>query len=393
MFGSSILSQPTPRTSHKLYFLVWGIFSLMIPLNAISASEIMENPLKFLNDHPSELLNIQSKEDALQLYLQSNPSFIEKLPNQPTGNKSVKKIQIPAFIQDAITQIMAGFVALQTISDISKPDMTTEPSQQSASSSPWDASNFQWLRDTPIFQPFARSARLQQTLSALQSIPDSPIEDTDMAYLQFETYFNNNYTMADKDSMSWIMLWEGQGLEGIQDRLNEYPNTPSAFADSPQSTNSTMAQYARHYLRTRLLPFFQTHSQAEFQALQRQAYKILLAQIPVITQWQQEEQQRTMLARLCGSWLWTLHNHQNHQDHKMTVNFYPPGEPIPPNQPAPTTIAVHGDTVYIEWIFPQGKQADSLLLSNRDTIMEGTFKNTLGPYGSISGKRLTACKP
>lgn len=77
----------------------------------------------------------------------------------------------------------------------------------------------------------------------------------------------------------------------------------------------------------------------------------------------------------------------------MTVNFLPSGQTAPSKQPMPTTIAVRGDTVYLEWTFPQGRQEDSLLLSNRDTIMEGTFKNTLGPYGSISGKRLSTCQP
>jgi hypothetical protein len=63
-----------------------------------------------------------------------------------------------------------------------------------------------------------------------------------------------------------------------------------------------------------------------------------------------------------------------------------------PSQPQPTTITIQGDTVYLKWTFPQGFQEDSLLLSNRDTHLEGTFKNSLGPHGSISGKRLTSCQ-
>jgi len=107
--------------------------------------------------------------------------------------------------------------------------------------------------------------------------------------------------------------------------------------------------------------------------------------------WQQQEQTNHAMMRLCGTWKWIIHNHQNHGDHKTTMTFHPPGQSSS-SHVQPTTILIHGDTVYLRWTFPQGIQEDSLLLSNRDSRLEGTFTNSLGPHGSISGQRLSPCK-
>ena len=110
-----------------------------------------------------------------------------------------------------------------------------------------------------------------------------------------------------------------------------------------------------------------------------------------IQQWHQQEQTSLAKLRICGTWKWIIHNHQNHGDQKTTITFSPPGLTTP-SQTQPTTILIHGDTVYLKWIFPQGIQEDSLLLSNRDSRLEGTFTNSLGPHGSISGQRLSPCQ-
>ncbi len=96
------------------------------------------------------------------------------------------------------------------------------------------------------------------------------------------------------------------------------------------------------------------------------------------------------LARLCGTWLWTVHNHQNHQDHKMVITFPPPNGPRPPG-PAPSKIVVLGDGVYLRWKFQGGVQEDSLLFTGKEQRLEGTFRNSRGPWGSITGKRTAPC--
>jgi hypothetical protein len=109
-----------------------------------------------------------------------------------------------------------------------------------------------------------------------------------------------------------------------------------------------------------------------------------------LRKWNESNQQLRALTRLCGMWQWTVHNHQNHQDHKMTLSFSPSTQQIP-GQPQPDVIIMNGDTVYLKWVFPSGYQEDSLLLSNREQRLEGTFKSSRGPHGNISGKRLSNC--
>ncbi|MGD9852963.1 MAG: hypothetical protein AB7T38_17065 [Nitrospirales bacterium] len=367
-----------------------------MPISSQAETEMLADPLQFLKSHPSEILNIRSKEEALQVFLQSNPSLISQLGTRPSGKDMPVKVQIPLDVQEAITQIMAGLVALQAAQDTGA--IGPEPHSGHHSESPnsfhlMENHEYQWMADIPIHEKLTTLKVLKNALSSLQSTPTTSMEVSDQQYRQFEQYFDTLFPTSAEDSTSWTNLLKERGIQGIQTRLEEFQPTLGASTDKQQPRDADITRFHNHFIRARLIPHFQAHFAYELLELQAQVFKILLTQRPVITRWQEQEQKRTTLARLCGSWLWTLHNHQNHQDHKMTVYFLPPGEPIPPNQPIPNSIVLRGDTVHVEWVFPQGKQEDSLLLSNRDSMMEGTFKNTLGPYGSITGKRLSTCKP
>jgi hypothetical protein len=96
-------------------------------------------------------------------------------------------------------------------------------------------------------------------------------------------------------------------------------------------------------------------------------------------------------ARLCGTWQWTIHNHKNHLEQKTTIVLLPPGAAAPPEFPQPAKMVVMGDAVYLRWEFPRGYQEDSLLLAQEDRRLEGTFRNTAGDWGAITGKRLAPC--
>ena len=124
--------------------------------------------------------------------------------------------------------------------------------------------------------------------------------------------------------------------------------------------------------------------------VEAQAYETAWEAWQRIRHWQQQQQTSNAKLRLCGTWKWIIHNHQNHGDHKTTMTFLPPGLTTP-SHVEPTTILIYGDVVYLKWTFPQGIQEDSLLISNHDSRLEGTFTNSLGPYGSISGQRLSPC--
>lgn len=96
------------------------------------------------------------------------------------------------------------------------------------------------------------------------------------------------------------------------------------------------------------------------------------------------------LTRLCGTWLWTIHNHQNHQDHKSQIVF-PPPDAAASGGSGPKKILIVGDAVYLRWEFRGGFQEDSLLLAGGGQRLEGTFVNSAGAWGSITGKRTAAC--
>lgn len=373
--------------------LILGIAGLVMPMSAQAVTEMLADPLQFLKSHPSELLNIRSKEEALQIFLQSNPAFISQIGTRQTRKEAPVKIQIPSEVQEAITHIMAGLVALQAAQSTATTGPESGSGHQSENPNPSQPTQYKWMTDIPIYEQLTTLKIFQNVLSSLQSALAAPIEVSEQQYRQYEQYVETHFPVSAEGPTSWINLLKEHGLQGLQNRLQEIPPIPRSSSEEKQPTETDIIRFREHFIHSRLIPPFQARLQFESIELQSEAYKLLLTQAPVITQWLKQEQERMTLSRLCGSWLWTIHNHQNHQDHKMTVHIVPPGESFPPNQPTPSSIALHGDTVYIEWLFPQGRQEDSLLLSNRDSLMEGTFKSTLGPYGSITGKRLSSCKP
>lgn len=390
---SCILNLFSLRYAKVFCSLFLSILGMVFPMHSQAGTELMGDPLKFLSTLKSEILNIDSKEEALQVFLQSNPSLISQIRIRQTRKETPVRIQLPSDVQEAITQIMAGLVALQTAQNFLTTHRESHSVHQDENLTPIQPARYQWMADTPIYEKLSALIILEGALSSLQSAQAPSMEGADEQYRQFEQYLDTQLPASAEGAASWTHLLKEQGVQGLQNRLEEFRGPLQSSPNEKQPSPADITRFRKRYIHSRLLPRFQAYLHHDSIELQNQAYKILLTQGPFIAQWQEQEEKQSTLARLCGSWLWTLHNHQNHQDHKMTVNFLPPGESALPNQPTPSTVAIHGDTVYVEWIFPQGRQEDSLLLSNRDSIMEGTFKSTLGPYGSITGKRLSSCKP
>lgn len=104
--------------------------------------------------------------------------------------------------------------------------------------------------------------------------------------------------------------------------------------------------------------------------------------------WKDAVRQQRALARLCGTWQWMIHNHQNHREEKTSVIFAPPGaEP----SASPAEIIAAGDTLYLRWETKVGVQEDSLVFSGEGQRLEGTFINSTGGWGSITGKQTASC--
>lgn len=97
-------------------------------------------------------------------------------------------------------------------------------------------------------------------------------------------------------------------------------------------------------------------------------------------------------ARLCGTWQWTIHNHQRqHQERKLTLLFPPAGTKATLMGLAETIVL--GENVYLRWEVDGRIQEDSLQFSKEGQRLEGTFVNSEGGWGSISGKKTAGCAP
>ena len=98
-------------------------------------------------------------------------------------------------------------------------------------------------------------------------------------------------------------------------------------------------------------------------------------------------------ARLCGTWQWIVHNHQrNHQEQKFSL-FFPPAGNTQTTLPGLIETIVLGENVYLRWEMAGLVQEDSLQFSKEGHRLEGTFVNSQGGWGSISGKRTAGCTP
>lgn len=96
--------------------------------------------------------------------------------------------------------------------------------------------------------------------------------------------------------------------------------------------------------------------------------------------------------RLCGTWQWIIHNHQyQHQEQKLSLLFPPVGAAQSTASLMETIVL--GDNVYLRWEINGQIQEDSLQFSKDGQRLEGTFMNSQGGWGSISGRRSASCTP
>ena len=91
--------------------------------------------------------------------------------------------------------------------------------------------------------------------------------------------------------------------------------------------------------------------------------------------------------RLCGTWQWIIHNHQqNHREQKLSLLFPPVGQ-TQATLPGLVDTIVLGENVYLRWEFDGRVQEDSLQFSKEGQRLEGTFVNSQGGWGSIRDRK------
>jgi hypothetical protein len=110
-----------------------------------------------------------------------------------------------------------------------------------------------------------------------------------------------------------------------------------------------------------------------------------------IRNWKDRVRELRGQSRLCGTWQWTIHNHQqNHREQKLSL-FFPPAGNIQATLPGLVETIVLGENVYLRWEIDGRVQEDSLQFNKEDQRLEGSFVNSQGGWGSISGKRTAGC--
>ncbi len=98
-------------------------------------------------------------------------------------------------------------------------------------------------------------------------------------------------------------------------------------------------------------------------------------------------------ARLCGTWQWIIHNHQQHHQEQKLLLLFPPAGHTQTTLVGLVETIVLGENVYLRWEIDGRIQEDSLQFSKEGQRLEGTFSNSEGGWGSISAKRTAGCAP
>lgn len=202
--------------------------------------------------------------------------------------------------------------------------------------------------------------------------------------------------------MGALALWQ---LAETVDRDASQPSTATAFSEVRQEWLRTRAQNASLGDLFRLAQEYQAGATSEVPSDQHHTKLLLVAQRTAfeasrqatkawwdIQGWKDRIRQAKGLARLCGAWQWTIHNHQNHGDQKAVVMFPPAGQ-TSAHAAIPAETIVLGDAIYLRWENNGRIQEDSLLFVKDDAKIEGSFVNNTGGWGSITGKRTAACQP
>lgn len=204
------------------------------------------------------------------------------------------------------------------------------------------------------------------------------------------------------DLMGALAVWQ---LADAVDRDAGRSSTATAFSEARQDWLRTRGRSASLPDLIRLSQENQAVETSEMPSDQQHTKLLLVAQRTAfeasrqatkawwdVHGWKDRIRQAKGLTRLCGTWQWTIHNHQNHGDQKAVVMFPPAGQ-TSAHAATPAETIVLGDAVYLRWENNGRIQEDSLLFVKDDAKIEGSFVNNTGGWGSITGKRTAACQP
>jgi len=334
---------------------------------------------------------ISSDQEALSVispFLGWNSQFTGKTQKISPGNSS--KSVIPPDLADSGIELILEITLLHWAQQWEKtltlnnalPTLATYETQEPL---------LNWVESKTTQPEATRVFSLLKVFLELTMYPQ-PDSVSLEGYRDFSGYLFETYPDWTDSESSWLRVAEQEGTPSIIRRLKSYwrPEVTNKAIFLPEQEPKIHA-FIGHFLHKQVIPLFKTHLKISLYSLQtkseRRAWKA----------WQQIQErtaqlkEREGLTRLCGTWQWLMHNHQNHGDHR-TLMTYPPPSQYDRMEPKPSKILVQGDTVYIRWEFPRGIiQEESLLFSEKDRMLSGTFVNNMGPNGNITARRMAPC--
>ena len=208
-------------------------------------------------------------------------------------------------------------------------------------------------------------------------------------YTEYADYLDRRIAQVSETDRSWVNIVDRDGPEGVRQALRSFWDEDPEHGDADEDERLA---YATRYFHSRLQPILQAYANAAATRAVADAEHRARAYWSELQAAVEKARQRKGLIRLCGTWQWTMHNHQNHVDHKSIIVFPSPDSPNGSIR-SPSQTVVLGDVVYLRWEFQGGVQEDSLLFTGEGRRLEGTFVNSSGAWGSITGKRTGACQP
>ena len=227
--------------------------------------------------------------------------------------------------------------------------------------------------------------------AAAMLFPERPSEvPAQPGYTDYADDLDRQVAQAPDTDGFWLNLVDRDGAEGLRRVLRSFWDRSGERGAIPEED---MHAYAARYVHARLRPLLRASVEAAAARAESEAERQARESWDELRTAAERARRRKGLARLCGTWQWTVHNHQNHVDHKSVMVFASPDSPNGSIQ-APAQTVVLGDVVYLRWEFQGGGfQEDSLLFTGEGRRLEGTFITSSGAWGSITGKRTGVCQP
>lgn len=352
--------------------------------------------MELLQSQGPQISSITSDTLAWKLFKKNILPKLGVIPSKPTRHKPPLVKELQSNIKQVGIQLIRHLSMLQLQeqwhTQLAKNTRTTMKevfsnltAQQDWISQQGTNQNFHMIREL--------ASTLLQLMNLAESFPDSGLADHQLIQHYQDTY--PHYFFGEEDS--WSHLAVNDGLQGILSRLEALNGPGNREAVHPPTTSGNnqellLSTTGAYFLRLHLIPLLQNQLQASVLSLKAQTQWDLLETWEQLLTITHQLNQFHSLNRLCGTWQWLIHNHQNHGDHKVVMTYPPPSQ-FDRMDPKPATIQVTGDTVYIQWRFPNGIiQEESLLFSEKDRALSGTFVNSVGPHGSITARKVKSCK-